>query len=622
LNFTRSVYIDRGRLAVRHLGGGCFQSDPAIPYHGADHVAAALSRDPALRSLPSDELARRTGTTRAHAEQAIHGLVVHHTGHRLQVAGRSFDEAISDAGMARRAALSPEPLNEAAGFGFHHAGAVRPGAIRSGAGASMIERHAMMSRAVAMPQYMRSRTGRRVFAGFDAGGYQTPPIPDLSTILLSDAFPVTRRRWTQGNQPTADEIKILNWQHPLVTNASSPQSMATLKAISAGCRTWDTPTTVGGNSLTPRSSDERGNWWLEMQQILNAVSSGTVQPHQSNDVVYDLSNPVGSWGLMPPKITADETDLQYWDLSDASHPRMKMVMWMNKALLKLGSSSSILDGTWAKSGAHWQISVSGNVVKQDLNPDSADIEKETMQYFAGLGGLISGLTSAIAAAVSVYCPACSVAIKIAGNLATNAANGAVTTKALASYGDQMLTDAAVRAARGDASALVGLRAFAGALIGLPSGASAGAQLSGGLVYDYLSTLGSAPGSTNVAHALQVYAIDNSNKISNAAKLATAAQVPLLDAQYAVAAMTDTLARFASNVSAVELNPNDTGLQLAQMNYVASRTSLRRLAPQSLDSLPMVGPQTATQPMSTGTTVAVVGGAIGLAWAAGLLKGLI
>lgn len=577
----------------------------AIPYSGTDRVAAALSRDPALRSLPTHELAARLGTSRTLVENAIHGLVAQHTGHRLQVAGRSFDEAISDAGMARRAALSPEPLNEAAGF------ASAP-LVRRGAGQSMVEHHAMLQ----VPSYARTRTGRRVMArGLDARGYQTPPIPDLSVVLLSDAFPVTRRQWSQGDTPTADEIAILNWQHPLVKNATSTQSLATLKAISAGCRTWDQPATVAGNQLSPRSASERGQWWLELQQIMSAVSSGTVQ-----GTYMTIANPRGSWGLMPPKITADETDLQYWDLSDASHPRMKLVMWMSKSLIKLGSNASIIDATWAKAGAHWQVSIDGGVAKWQTNPDS-DFEKAAMQTFAGLGGAISALTSAVAAAVSVYCAACAVAVKIAGNLATQAANGAVTTKALSSYGDQLLTDAAVRAARGDVGALVGLRAFASTLIGLPLSAVAGAQPNGGLVYDYLATLppGTGSGTTNVAWALQVYAQDHSNKIANAATLATAAQVPLIYAQYAVAAMTDTLARFASNVSTIYIDPNVSYLQRAQMEYVASR-EVHTLIPRSLANLPLI--QGGASPTTTTETVAIAAGAVGLAWAAGLLKGLL
>jgi len=562
-----------------------------IAYAGSDRVCRALAIDPALRSLPSPEVARRLGTTRAHVEHAIHGLVLHYTGHRLQPSGRSFDEAIADAGSARRAALSPEPLNEAAGFAT----------ARSGAGASAAERFAMRR-----PMY--TRTGRRVYS-FDAGGYQTPPIPDLAAILLSDAFPVTRRSWSRGIAPTPEEVAILNWQHPLVTGASSTQSLATLKAISQGCRSWDQPVTVAGNQLSPRSADERGKWWLELQQIMTDVSTRNVQ-----GVVVDFPL-MGQWGLLPPHITDTEVDLQYWDLSDASHPRLKMVMWMTKALMTLGSSASILSGTWGKEGAHLQIYVDGGVTKFQPN-EGGDLERDSMKLFAGLGGVISSLTTAIASAVAVYCPACAVAIKIAGSLATNAANGAVTTKALASYGDQMLTDAAIKAAKGQSGSLTALRGFASALIGLPASATQGAQPNGGLVYDYLGMLGSAKG--NVAWALQTYAQDHTNRIANAAQLATAAGVPMIDAQYAVAAMTDTLSRFASNVSTVYLDPNMSAAdRLLRTNRHLMQS---HLVNPSLSNLPMI--PTNPPAMSGAETAAVAAGAIGLAWAAGLLKGLI
>lgn len=581
----------------------------AIPYAGTDRVASALARDPALRSLPSDELARRLGTSRTHVESAIHGLVAQHTGHRLQVAGRSFDEAISDAGSARRAALSPEPLNEAAGFAAP---------LRRGAGQSLAEHHALAMRA---PTYVRTRTGRRVMS-FDARGYQTPPIPDLSMLLLSDAFPVTKRNWSRGDVPTADEVAILNWQHPLVKNATNPQSVATLKAISAGCYSWDQPANVGGNQLAARTPEQRATFWLEMQQILSALSSNslTYAPNPSVTAsAIDLGWQPGYWGLLPPKITADETDMYYWYMADPSHPYLKMVMWMTKALLKLGASESILDATWAKGGAHWQIYASGEQVYFQPG-EGGDFERDAMKLFAGLGGIINGLTAAVAAAVAVYCPACSVAVKIAGNLASGAAKGAVNVKALASYGDQLLTDAAIKARNGQPSALAGMRAFASALIGLPSSATAGAQPNGGLVSDYLSTLGTAPG--NVAWALQVYALDHTNKIQNAATLAQAAAVPLLDAQYAVAAMTDTLSRFASNVSTVYIDPWVTGLQRAQQSFVGAHSLHfgKNLIPSSLSNLPLI--EGRPPPMSGTQTIAVAAAAVGAAWYAGLLKGLI
>lgn len=582
----------------------------AIPYAGTDRVASALARDPALRSLPSDELARRLGTTRAHAENAIHGLVTQHTGHRLQVAGRSFDEAISDAGSARRAALSPEPLNEAAGFASP---------VRRGAGQSIAEHHAAVMRA---PSYMRTRTGRRVMS-FDARGYQTPPIPDLSMLLLSDAFPVTRRKWSRGNVPTDEEVQILNWQHPLVKNAASAQSIATLKAVSAGCYSWDTPATVGGNQLAARSPEQRANFWLEMQQILDGLARNTIS-YAPNPAIAIQATELGwqpaYWGLLPPKITADETDMFYWYMADASHPYLKKVMWMTQSLLKLGANESILDATWGKEGGHWMLYASGGKVYLQ-NGEGGDLEKDFMKLFAGLGGIVGALTSAVAAAVAVYCPACSVAVKIAGNMAQGAAKGAVNVKALASFGDQLLTDAAIKARNGNSGALEGMRAFAAALIGLPQSATQGAQANGGLVSDYLSTLGTAP--KNVAWALQVYAQDHSNKIQNAAMLAQAAGVPLLDAQYAVAAMTDTLSRFASNVSTVYLDPNVTGLQRAQGSYIGSRSVQfgKNLIPESLSDLPLVA-GTRSAPMSATETAVVAGAAVGLAWWAGLLKGLI
>jgi hypothetical protein len=582
-----------------------------IAYAGSDRVCRALATDPALRALPSSEVARRLGTTRAHVESAIHGLVTHYTGHRLQVSGRSFDEAISDAGSARRAALSPEPINEAAGF----ASAM----VRRGAGQTFTEHHAQLMRA---PSYVRTRTGRRV-ASFDARGYQTPPIPDLSMLLLSDAFPVTRRKWSRGNTPTDDEIAILNWQHPLVKNASSAQSMATLKAISAGCYSWDTPVNVGGNQLAARTAEQRANFWLEMQQIMSDLSAGNlIYAPNPNFVIHpsDLGWQPGYWGLMPPKITADETDIWYWYLADASHPYLKQVPWMTQALLKLGANESVLDATWGKGGARQMIYTSGGKTYLQYG-EGGDVEKDLMKLFAGLGGIVGALTNAVAGAIAVYCPACSVAVKIAGNLAQGAAKGAVNVKALASYGDQMLTDAAIKARNGDASAQTGMREFAAALIGLPHGATSGAQANGGLVKDYLDTLGSAPG--NIAWALQVYAQDHSNKIQNAATLAQAAGVPLIDAQYAVAAMTDTLARFASNVSTVYLDPNVTGLQRAQQSFIAAHSLQfgKKLIPASLSDLPLVE---GNKPgaLTTGEKVAVAGAAVGVAWYMGLLKGLL
>jgi hypothetical protein len=581
----------------------------AIPYAGPDRVAAAIARDPALRSLPSDELARRLGTSRALVENAIHGLVVQHTGHRLQVSGRSFDEAISDAGMARRAALSPEPLNEAAGFGAP---------VRRGAGQSIAEHHYAAMRA---PRYATTRTGRRIMS-FDARGYQTPPIPDLSMLLLSDAFPVTRRKWSRGNVPTADEVAILNWQHPLVKNATSTQSISTLKAISAGCYSWDTPATVGGNQLAARTPEQRATFWLEMQQIMNDLARDQIlyAPNPSVHISSrELGFQIGVWGLLPPKITADETDIWYWYHADASHPYMKYVPWMTQALLKLGAGESVLDATWAKAGATTTIYVSGG--KTYMTPhEGADLEKDFMKLFSGMAGIIGALTTAISTALAVYCPACAVAVKIAGNMAQGAAKGAVNVKALASYGDQLLTDAAIKARNGDSAALEGMRAFAAALIGLPASAVQGAQPNGGLVYDYLNMLGTAP--KNVAWALQVYALDHSNTIQNAAQLATKAGVPLLDAQYAVAAMTDTLARFASNVTTTYMDPNETGLQKAQGQYIASRSVRfgKNLIPTSLSDLPLLPGR---QSQMTGTETAVVAGAaVGIAWYMGLLKGLI
>lgn len=581
----------------------------AIPYAGTDRVASALARDPALRALPSDELARRLGTSRAHAESAIHGLVTQHTGHRLQVAGRSFDEAISDAGVARRAALSPEPLNEAAGFSSP---------LRRGAGQSLAEHHALVMRA---PQIIRTRTGRRA-VGLDARGYQTPPIPDLAMLLLADAFPVTRRNWSRGDVPTADEVAILNWQHPLVKNATSAQSIATLKAISAGCYSWDTPANVGGNQLAARTPEQRATFWLEMQKILTDLSDNKIFYAPNPNVAIqatELGWQPGTWGLLPPKITADETIMTYWYLADAWHPYMKKVRWMTQALLKLGANESVIDATWGKQGGYNLLYVGGDG-RTYLQPgEGGDLEKDFMKLFAGLGGIIGALTTAVSSALAVYCPACSVAVKIAGNLAQGAAKGAVNVKALASYGDQLLTDAAIKARNGDASALTGMRAFASALIGLPSSATSGAQANGGLVKDYLDTLGTAAG--NVAWALQVYAMDRSNKIQNAAMLAQAAGVPLLDAQYAVAAMTDTLARFASNVSTVYLNPWVTGLQRAQQSFVGAHEVGRNLIPKSLSDLPLVQGDRAGQ-MTTGETVAIGAAAVGAAWYFGLLKGLL
>ncbi len=584
----------------------------AIPYAGPDRVMASLARDPALRSLPSDELARRLGASRAACESAIHGLVVQHTGHRLQVSGRSFDEAISDAGMARRAALSPEPLNEAAGFSST--------ATRRGAGQSIAEHHYAAMR----PRFAMTRTGRRVLS-LDARGYQTPPIPDLSMLLLSDAFPVTRRKWTNGNAPTPDEVVILNWQHPLVRNATSAQSMATLRAISGGCFSWDTPANVGGNGLSARSPEGAANFWLEMQQIMRDLSANNIIYAPNPAVPFSIADvglQPGMWGLPPPKITANETDIWYWYLADGAHPYMKRVQWMTQALLKLGPNESVIDATWAKYGASQMFYVSGG--KTYMQPHEGwDAEKDFMKLFAGLGGIVGALTTAVSTALAVYCPACSVAVKIAGNLAQGAAKGAVNVKSLASYGDQLLTDAAIKSRNGDSAALAGMRSFAAALIGLPASATAGAQPNGGLVKDYLDTLGTAPG--NVAWALQAYAQDHSNNIGDAAKLAQVAQVPLLDAQYAVAAMTDTLTRFASNVATINFDPTLTGAQKLQNSYLYMHQhniggTLYRDALQNMP--PLQGPRSDAAPMSTTTVAVAAGAALGAAWYMGLLKGLV
>lgn len=566
--------------------------DRPVPYGGTDAIARALAHDPALRSLPSDVLARRFGASRAQAEQSMRSLARLFVGDVGPVTGRSFDEMIADAGEARRAATSPAPSQEAAGFD---------------AGASAAERLYMRSR------MMRPPPGRASFAMRGAMGYQTPPIPDLATVLLSDAFPVTKRTWTNGDTPSSDEVTILNWQHPLVTQASSAQSVATLKAISGGARSWSQPVTVAGSQLSPRSTSEQGQWWLELQQIMHAVATGTVASDQGTIVDFTMR---GQWGLLPPEITSDWVKLQYWDLSDASHPRLKGVWWSTKKLLQLGSGESVIDATWAKYGGKYEIKVDGDRVVWHA-PEGWDAEKDAMKLFSGLAGTISALTTAISAAVAAYCPACAVAIKVAGQLALNASKGAVTTKALASYGDQMLTDAAVKAMRGDASSLNALRSFAGALIGLPAGSQQGAQPNGGLVWDYLASLGTAYG--NVPSALYAFALDHTNKISNAADLARAAGVPLLDAQYAVAAMTDTLSRFASNVSQIYLDPNMSAADRLLHSYVASRTSINTKSLLStLPNIPMGG----NAPAQGIPPIAIGAAAIGAAWYLGLLKGLL
>lgn len=571
--------------------------DRPLPYAGREPIARALAADPALRSLPSDVLARRFGVPRMVAETSVRLLARAFVGDPGAIVGRSFDEVISDAGEARREATSPAPMQEAAGYN---------------AGATAIERFQSRQR------MMRPPPGRASFAYRGAMGYQTPPIPDLATVLLSDAFPVTKRTWTDGDVPTDDEVRILNWQHPLVTQATSAQSLATLKAISGGARSWSQQAIVSGNTLSPRSSQEQAQWWLELQQIMRAVSTNQVVSEHDGSAI-DLAGYgtfFGTWGLMPPKITSDQVQIQYWDLSDASHPRMKLVMWMTKKLLTLGSGESVIDATWARYGAHWEIYVDGDRVKM-RTPEGPDAEKDFMKLFAGLGGTISALTTAISAAVAAYCPACSVAIKVAGNLAAKTANNAVTTKALASYGDQMLTDASVKAMRGDASSINALRSFSASLIGLAAGAQAGAQPNGGLVWDYLATLGTAYG--NVPSALYAFAIDHTNTIQNAAGLAKVAQVPLEDAQYAVAAMTDTLTRFASNVSTIYLSPEETFLQRALHEHAASRDSLQ--TKNILQKLPNVPMGKNTPP--SGAAPVVAGAAIlGALWYAGLLKGLI
>lgn len=586
--------------------------DRSLPYEGTDRVAQAIARDPALRALPSDVLAHRLGVTRGHVEHAIANMVRQYAGAFVQVAGRSFDEAIADAGAARRPALSPEPLNEAAGF-------------RGGAG--ILTRRAMLHGAPPG----QSLAWRRRVAG--AMGYQSPPVPDLAAILLSDAFPPTRRFWSNGLQPTADERIVLNWQHPLVTNATSPQSIATLKALSGGCLGWDGDARVAGQTLHGRSQSDQAHWWNGLQTLcakaFNPVAAS------GSDYLYGSGEKGGTgfhddyiggspWGLPPPTITKDQTTLAYWDCSDDKWPRAKVVYWMNHALQQLSPGEAVIDATWAKQGAHMQCDLdgdSGNVTWS--SPEGWDFERESMKLFAGLQGTISGLTTAIATAVSVYCAACGVAIKIAGNLAANAAAGAVNVKALSSFGDQMLMNATKNAFAGDPSALNSLRAFAGALIGLSPQAAPGAQPAGGLVYDYLSTLGTASG--NVPAALQAFAQDHTNKISNAATLSQVSGVPLVDAQYAVAAMTDTLSRFASNVSNVYMPPDWTPAQ--KMQYRMQQSFLWQHAhpvPLSLNQLPMIPPRTATPPASSSSGGAIVVGAaaVGVAWYLGLLKGLI
>lgn len=591
--------------------------DRSVPHLGSGRVAQALAADPALRSLPSDVLARRLGVSRLDAERGIGSMVHAYAGAFVAPSGRSFDETIAAAGRARRGASSPEALNEAAGF-------------RGGAGATAIERpRGMLARNVPPGQ---SLAWRRAMMG--AGGYQTPPIPDLACILLSDAFPCTRRNWSKGDAPTSDEVVILNWQHPLVTNGSvgSVQSRATLKAISAGARSWDQDVNVAGNSLTQRNTDERVKWWGKLQTLMTAGQPGVLTSAHTGRVI---GWPVGwdspptpltpvPWGLPPPLITSEHVYIYYWDLSDASTPRMKCVYWVNKALSTLSSGQSVIDATLGKVGGAWEIWVDDNGVVKWQEPEGYDWERAAMQLFAGLQNTIQGLTTAISAAVAVYCPACSVAIKIAGNLAANAAKNAVTTKALASYGDQMLADASRKAKLGDASALNALRAFAGALIGLPATAAPGAQPNGGLTFDYLAGLGTAWG--NVPAALQAFAQDHSNTITSSADIARIAVVPLEDAQYAVAAMTDTLSRFASNVSAIYIPPDWTPMQKimyeAENAYIASRFK-GRLVPQQLQNLPNVSPSGQAAAGAGAATPIVVGAAaIGAAWYLGLLKGLL
>lgn len=550
----------------------------ALPYAGGDRVEAALSRDPALRSLPSDELARRFGVTRRAAEGAIEHMVRHHAGVFVQVSGRSFDEAIADVGHSRRPALSPEPINEAAGAMRRFRGP--PG-----------------------------RMSRRM--GYDARGYQTPPIPDLASILLSDAFPCTRRHWSQSSQPSLDEMVILNWQHPLAVNASSVQSLATIKALSLGCRSWDTAVTVGGNSITPRNDQERANYWSELQQILNARSTGNVINRQGLPVDWGP----GLLGLAAPILGDVYTEIEWLDLSDPNHPRIKHTIWSNGMLQKLGSSQSVLAATWAGHGAVWQMRVDGADVI--IDEPGYDAEMDFMKAFAGLGGIINSLVTAVSSAVAVYCPACSVAIKMAGNIAVTAANNAVTTKALANFGDAMLKDAQTGAMGGDPSRANGLKAFAGALIGLPHTSQPTFAAVGGIVADYLASLNHASG--NVPAALFYYATDHSNQIGSSADLAKLAKIPYLDCVYAVAAMTDTLARFSTNVGTAY--ENGSLMWKIQHGNIAIHNSLP--VPKSLGNLPMI-PGTYPPPpsQSSGAAPVAIAAGVGLAWYFGLLKGIL
>jgi hypothetical protein len=641
----RTVYTDGAACESfevnRPLSADVFER--AIPYGGSDRVAQAIARDPALRSLPSDVIARRFGCSRRDAERAIGKMVHDYAGAFVQVAGRSFDEAIADVGHGRRPSLTPEPSREqAAGYipvsmtrGRVDDRAYRPGRPKSRA------------------------LSRRAFG---AQGFEVPPIPDLSTIVLSDIYPCTRRTWSTNAQPLPEEINVLNWTHPLITGATSPVSMGTIDQIAQGCMAWNQSTTLpSGKTLGGRSPQSQAQWWGELQQL--AATLGwlpppvVVGPNKTN-VQLPLINWTGpgsgpsfvqyiaqQWKWHTPAPTGFQSGDQgsvviyYWDCSDSNHPRMKVCMWDLNLLSTVGSAggASLLESVGNNAAWQWEVdgaSVDGNgnytpgQVRQ--GPPGWDAEQGLLVMFAGLVSAFNALATAIGTVASIYCPTCGVAIAIAAKLADAAMAQHLSQGALVAYGDKMLADAASRV--NDPSVGAGLRGFAAALIGLSPSAPVGTAPSGGMTYDYLSTLGTAAG--NVPRALLYYANDTRGDIASSADLAIASQLPLLDAQYAVAAMTDTLARFASNFSTafnyippqavagsiaarMEASYEHTQQSLAGMNE-ARIAALRALGPQ-----PPLGPNFNLAAASDMTTPLVLGGAaLAAAWAAGLLKGIL